>query len=152
MEIQLRDYQEACITGVLNSYEQNKSGSELVVLPCSAGKTIIFSQVIYQLAQKYDTSAMVVAHRDELLDQAADKYRMVKPDAIIGKVGSGVHEYGGEVTIDSIQTIYRPEHIKRLKALYGTGKGLLIIVDEADLSAAPTYQIVLESFPNAFVL
>ena len=152
MELELRDYQEACITGILASYEQNKSGSELIVLPCSAGKTIIFSQVIYQLAQKYDTSAMVIADRDELLNQAADKYRMVKPDAIIGKIGSGVHEYGGEVTIASIQTIHRPEHMKRLKALYGTGKGLLIIVDEADLSAAPTYQIVLESFPNAFVL
>src|SRR6266702_4062049 len=152
MEIVLREYQEACMQGILASYEQNKSGSELVVLPCRAGKTIIFSQVIYALAQKYDTSAMVIADRDELLNKAADKYRMVKPDAIIGKVGSGVHEYGGEVTIASIQTIHRPEHMKRLKALYGTGKGLLIIVDEADLSAAPTYQIVLESFPNAFVL
>jgi superfamily II DNA or RNA helicase len=152
MEIVLREYQEACITGILASYEQDKSGSELVVLPCSAGKTIIFSQVIYQLAEKYDTSAMVVAHRDELLDQAADKYRMVKPDAIIGKVGSGVHQYGGEVTIASIQTIYRPEHIKKLRALYGTGKGLFIIVDEAHHSMAQSYQIVLEAFPDAFVL
>src|SRR6266700_1846179 len=152
MEIVLREYQEACIQGILASYEQNKSGSELVVLPCSAGKTIIFSQVIYALAQKYDTSAMVIADRDELLNQAADKYRMVKPDAIIGKVGSGVHQYGGVVTVASIQTIYRPEHIKRLKALYGTGKGLLIIVDEAHLSAAMSYQIVLEAFPDAFVL
>ncbi len=32
MELELRDYQEACITGILASYEQNKSGSELVVL------------------------------------------------------------------------------------------------------------------------
>src|SRR6266702_5104988 len=152
MDIQLREYQEACITGILASYEHNKSGSELVVLPCSAGKTIIFSQVIYALAQKYDTSAMVVAHRDELLDQAADKYRLVKPDAIIGKVGSGIHEYGGEVTIASIQTIYRPEHIKKLRSLYGTGKGLLIIVDEAHHSMATSYQIVLEAFPDASVL
>src|SRR6266699_406145 len=141
MEIVLREYQEACIQGILASYEQNKSGSELVVLPCSAGKTIIFSQVIYALAQRYDTSAMVIADRDELLNQAADKYRMVKPDAIIGKIGSGVQEYGGEVTIASIQTIHRPEHMKRLKALYFTCKGLLIIVDVADLSALPTYQI-----------
>src|SRR6266705_5793642 len=132
MEIVLREYQEACIQGILASYEQNKSGSELVVLPCSAGKTIIFSQVIYQLAQKYDTSAMVVAHRDELLNQAADKYRMVKPDAIIGKVGSGFHEYGGELTVASVATVSRPEHIKRLQSIgYG-----LIVIDEAHRSGA----------------
>src|SRR6266571_2919411 len=88
----------------------------------------------------------IVLH--EVLDQAADKYRMVKPEAIIGKVGSGLHEYGGEVTVASIATISRPEHIKRLKAIgYG-----LIIVDEAHHIAAESYQKVLEALPDAFVL
>ena len=114
----------------------------------NCGKTVIFSQVIDRLNKQYGLNSMVIAHRDELLDQAADKYRMVKPDAIIGKVGSGLHQYGGEVTVASIATIQRPEHIKRLKAIgYG-----LIIVDEAHHVAAEGYQRVLEALPDAFVL
>ncbi len=152
MEFVLREYQQISIERILASYEQNNAGSELLVLPCSAGKTVIFSQVIHRLAEKHDTNAMVVAHRDELLDQAADKYRMVKPDAVIGKVGSGQYQYGGEVTVAGIMTIARPNHLKQLRALYGTGKGLLLIIDEAHHSMAQSYQDVLETLPDAFVL
>jgi superfamily II DNA or RNA helicase len=149
MEIELRNYQTECIRRVLASYEQTpKGGSELLVLPTGAGKTIVFCQVIGELNKQYGLNSLIIAHRDELLDQAADKYRMVKPDAIIGKVGSGLHEYGGEVTVASIATISRPEHIKRLKQIgYG-----LIIVDEAHHSEADSYQKVLEALPEAFVL
>lgn len=118
----------------------------------NSGKTVIFSHVIYSLAREHGLNAIVLCHLDELLEQAADKYRMVKPDAIIGKVGSGVHEYGGEVTVAGVQTVSRPEHLKQLKALYGTGKKLILVIDEAHLSAAPSYQRVQEALPDAFVL
>jgi superfamily II DNA or RNA helicase len=148
MQIELRDYQTESINRVLAAYEANKHGRELLVLPTGAGKTLIFSQVIQLLNERHGLNAIVVAHRDELIQQAADKYRMVKPDAIIGKVGSGLHQYGGEVTVASIATISRPEHLKRLKAIgYG-----LIIVDEAHHVAANGYQAVLEALPDAFVL
>lgn len=152
MPVELRDYQEECVRRVVASYAANPSGKELLVLPCAAGKTIIFSHVIDTLARKYGVLALIVGHLDELLDQAADKFRMVKPDAVIGKVGSGMYQYGGEVTVAGVFTICRPNHLKGLKALYGTGKKLLIVVDEAHLSAAPSYQMVLAAFPDAFVL
>ena len=117
--IELRDYQEECVKRVLASYQHNPHGTELIVLPTGAGKTIVFSTIIDLLNKQHSLAAFVVAHRDELLDQAAEKYRMVKPHAVIGKVGSGVHQYGGELTVASIATISRPEHLKRLKALYG---------------------------------
>src|SRR6266704_1742659 len=148
MEITLRSYQTECIEKVVASYEQDKHGDELLVLPVAAGKTVIFSQIINQLYKQYHVNAMVVAHTDVLLDQAAEKYRQVKPDAIIGKIGSGFHEYGGELTIASVATISRPEHIKRLQAIgYG-----LIVIDEAHRSGAESYKRVLEALPDAFVL
>jgi len=144
MELELRDYQIESISRILTSYEQNKHGSELLVLPCGAGKTVIFSQIIKRLG----VNALVIAHRDELFTQAADKYRMIKPDAIIGKIGAGVHEYGAELTVASIATISRPEHLKRLKSIgYG-----LIITDEAHHSQAESYQKVYETLPDAFHL
>jgi len=148
VEIELRPYQTESINRILASYEQNKHSSELLVLPTGSGKTVIFSQIIHHLSEKYGVNALVIAHRDEILDQSADKYRMVKPDAIIGKVGSGIHEYGGEVTVASIQTISRPEHLKRLQSIgYG-----LVITDEAHHSQAESYQKVYEVLPDAFHL
>ncbi len=144
----LRPYQEACVRRLLAAYEQDQHGHELLVLPTAAGKTVIFSQVIYELAERYGLHALIVAHTDELLYQAAEKYRQVKPTAVIGKVGGGIHDYGGEVTVASVDTISRPEHLATLKRIgYG-----LVVVDEAHRSAAPKYQRVLQALPDAFVL
>jgi len=151
---ELRDYQQECVQKVMQVYQQYHSApckelrDVLLVLPTGAGKTIIFCEIISQLARLYGVNALIIAHRDELLDQAADKYRVVKPMAVIGKVGSGLHQYGGEVTVASIATISRPEHLKRLKQIgYG-----LIITDEAHHSQANSYQMVYEALPNAFHL
>ena len=154
MDIELRPYQKDCIKLVLDAYAAyrvnpcKETRDALLVLPVAAGKTIIFSQIINQMANLYGLNALIIAHTDALLDQAADKYRMVKPEAIIGKVGSGRHEYGGEVTVASVATISRPEHLKRLKSIgYG-----LIVTDEAHRSAAPSYQTVYDALPDAFHL
>lgn len=151
--ITLRPYQQECVSLVLDAYRRFRTGQleerfQLVVLPTGSGKTVIFSSVIHTLAREHGLNALIIAHRDELLDQAAEKYRLVRPDAVIGKVGSGLHQYGGEVTVASIATISRPEHLKRLRAIgYG-----LIIIDEAHHSAAAGYQRVLNTLPESFVL
>ena len=144
----LRPYQEACVRRVVAAYEQDRHGHELLVEPLAAGKTVIFSQVIAQLAGTYGLHALIVAHTDELLNQAAEKYRQVKPTAVIGKVGGGLHDYGGEVTVASVDTISRPNHLATLKRIgYG-----LVVGDEAQRSAAPKYQRVLQALPDTFVL
>ncbi len=53
----LRPYQEACVRRLLAAYEQDQHGHELLVLPTAAGKTVIFSQVIYELAEHRATCA-----------------------------------------------------------------------------------------------
>ena len=97
----------ACVRRVVAAYERDRHGHELLVLPTAAGKTVIFSQVIAQLAGTYGLNALIVAHTDELLNQAAEKYRQVKPMAVIGKVGGGIHDFGGEVTVASVDTCER---------------------------------------------
>jgi superfamily II DNA or RNA helicase len=144
----LRPYQEACVRHIVAAYEQDRHGQELLVEPLAAGKTVIFSQVIYELAERYGLHTLIVAHTDELLSQAAEKYRQVKPTAAIGKVGGGIHDDGGEVTVASVDTISRPDHLTTLKRIgYG-----LVVGDEAHRSAAPKYQRVLQALPDAFVL
>ncbi len=146
MQIELDDrpYQTECINRVIEAHKTNPQGKALLVLPTGTGKTIVFSHI----AKRLGLTTLIIAHRQELLSQAADKMRMIRPDAIIGQVGAGRHEYGAEITVASVQTISRPEHLKNLHR-FGYG---LVIIDECHHSKANGYQAVLDVLPDAFVL
>src|SRR5579872_194841 len=146
--LELRPYQEECVRLVLEAFKKDRSGYEIIILPTGGGKTVCFWQVAYNIPTQPGGNVLIIAHREELLDQAADKYRMICPNAIIGKVGSGVHEYGCEVTVASIQTISRPDHLEKLQSIGFA----LIIVDEAHHIASNSYQKVLQALPNVFTL
>jgi superfamily II DNA or RNA helicase len=141
----LRPYQKACVQRILTVYRRKPEGGRaLIVLPTGCGKTIVFTEVARQLG----LTTLVIAHRQELLQQAADKFHVVAPMAAIGQVGAGRHEYGANITIASIQTLCRPEHLEQLPQ-FGYG---LVIIDEAHHAIASGYQAVLKALPRAFVL
>jgi superfamily II DNA or RNA helicase len=143
--IALRPYQQECVERVLTACQQQpRGGKTLLVLPTGGGKTIVFTEI----ARRLGLNTLIIAHRQELLQQAADKFRLVDPTVIIGQVGAGRHEWGAPVTVASVQTISRPEHLKQLK-LFGYG---LIIIDECHHAAAEGYRAVLDALPDAFVL
>ncbi len=143
--ITLRPYQEICVERVLDAYQRTpKGGRALLVLPTGGGKTLVFAET----ARRLGLTTLIIAHRQELLQQAADKFRMIDSTTMIGQVGAGRHEWGAPITVASVQTISRPEH---LKALTRFGYDL-VIVDEAHHSAASGYQAVLDVLPDAFVL
>src|SRR5262249_10824406 len=86
--ITLRPYQQTCIERVLAAYEQQPEGGKaLAVIATGGGKTVIFAEIARQLK----LTTLIIAHRQELLQQAADKFRLVDPTAIIGQVGAGRH-------------------------------------------------------------
>jgi superfamily II DNA or RNA helicase len=143
--ITLRDYQETCVQRVLDAYQrQPHGGSALVILPTGGGKTIVFAEI----ARRLGLLTLIIAHREELLTQAADKFRLIDPTAIIGQVGAGRHEWGAPITVASVQTISRPEHLKAVKR-FGYQ---LVIIDECHHSAASGYRTVLDALPDAFVV
>lgn len=143
--ITLRPYQETCVQRVLEAYQKQPcGGSALIILPTGAGKTVVFGEI----ARRLGLTTLIIAHREELLTQAADKFHMIDPTAIIGQVGAGRHEWGAPVTVASIQTISRLEH---LKAVIRFGYQL-VIIDECHHSAAAGYRTVLEALPEAFVV
>lgn len=143
--IKLRDYQETCVQRVLDAFhKQPHGGSALIVLATGGGKTVIFAEI----ARRLGLTTLIIAHREELLTQAADKFRMIDPTAIIGQVGAGRHEWGAPITVASIQTMSRPEHVKAVKR-FGYQ---LVIIDECHHSAAAGYRTVLDALPQAFVV
>ena len=72
--MKLRDYQEAAAEGVFREFQEHTSA--LAVLPTGLGKTVLFAEIIRRMHER-GCRAMVLAHREELITQAADKIRRV---------------------------------------------------------------------------
>ncbi|WP_263170648.1 DEAD/DEAH box helicase [Streptomyces sp. SCSIO ZS0520] len=113
-----------------------------VVLPTGAGKTVVFSHLVHRmLDQLGGHRALVIAHREELLAQAAAKLRAVDPQLRVGIVKAERDEHqDADVIVASVQTL---AVLKRREAIRDIG---LIIVDECHHAAARTYMEVLDYF------
>ena len=87
--MQLRPYQEKCIGQVFQSWNQYRK--TLIVLPTGGGKTIIFANI----ASKATGRTLIIAHREELLQQAIDK---IKQSLQINRGSGGAPASGGAQT------------------------------------------------------
>lgn len=125
MSITLHPDQQEALDAVLAAYHtQPVGGKALVIAPTGWGKTIFFSTLARELGRK--GNILIIAHRDELLNQAIEKLQSIDPTAIVGKVGGNSHEYGAPITVAGIDTISKDRHLKNLHKFGYT----LIIVDE----------------------
>lgn len=137
----LRDYQQELVSQIFASW---KSGNRKVMLqlPTGAGKTIIFAAITNEFL-KQGKRVMIIAHRKELITQAADKIRSttkIQP----GIIQSGFEQnLGSYVQIASIQTLIRREYPVKVD---------LLVFDEAHHTVSNSYKKIFEQYPNALVL
>ena len=131
MSITPRPYQIEARDTVLNRWKDGIT-RQVVSLPVAAGKSILFGMIVKSLHNK---KAIIVAHREELLQQAVQKVKMVYPDADIGILQGqnrdGLHR---NICVASIQTAVR--HIPELQKM-GFKVG---VCDEAHHIVADTYK------------
>ncbi|MCX6544420.1 MAG: DEAD/DEAH box helicase [Acidobacteria bacterium] len=130
----LRPYQHEAVNAVLAAFDRDVR-RQLVVMPTGTGKTIVFSEVIRRRGGR----ALVLAHRDELIQQPVDKIPMVMPGAQVGIVKAERDETDAQIVVASVQTLSRPRRGDRLVADFST-----IVVDEAHHAPADSYQRILE--------
>jgi ATP-dependent helicase IRC3 len=138
--IELRDYQHEAIAAVADRYRQGVR-RPLVSLPTGTGKTVIFASLASRAMQR-GNGVLVLAHRDELLTQAADKMRQVDgrlDELAVGLVKAEADQWDRPVVVASVQTLGRQARLDRV-----TRKFALIIVDEAHHAAADSYQRILK--------
>jgi superfamily II DNA or RNA helicase len=133
--MRLRPYQEQALAAVDLAEEQG-TRRQMLVMPTGAGKTVVFASLI----RRRRSRALVLAHRDELIQQAVDKIRGVIPGAVVGVVQAERDDHWAPIVVASVQTLAR---IKRLEAVAARPFGL-VICDEAHHAAAATYRGVFE--------
>ncbi|KAK5944509.1 putative ATP-dependent helicase IRC3 [Knufia obscura] len=142
-QIRLRQYQEECIQSVL-SYLKNGHRRLGVSLATGSGKTVIFTQLIDRVKSDHAkaTKTLILAHRRELVEQAARHCRRAYPEKSIEIEMGDQHASGvADITIASVRSL----QIGRLEK-YDPELYKLVLVDEAHHIVAPGYLEVLEHF------
>jgi superfamily II DNA or RNA helicase len=138
----LRDYQVDCLERVHKAAARGVR-RQMGVAATGLGKTVIFCA----LAREMGVRTLVVAHRDELIEQAAAKVLEVWPDADVGIVKGDRDEVHAKVVVASVQTLSRDKRLARLlmPTLITDAPFGLVIIDEAHHAAAASYRKLIHA-------
>lgn len=134
----LRDYQRAAIDAVRSVWATGVNRTA-VVLPTGAGKTVVFSH----MAAEETGRTLVIAHRQELVDQAAAKIRTIAPGFKVGvDMADRRADSDCRAVVASVQTLAS----EKRRARWEPGAFTQVVVDECHHAVADTYVRVLEYF------
>lgn len=142
--VRLRDYQEECIQSVLSSLKQGHKRLG-ISLATGAGKTVIFTQLIDRIkpTSKDATQTLILAHRRELVEQAARHCTNAYPGKTVDIEMGNMHASGAaDITIASVQSLTSGDRISK----FSPNRFKLVLVDEAHHIVAPGYLRTLEHF------
>jgi len=92
MRLTPRPYQHEAVAALLAAAARGVQRS-LLVLPTGTGKTIVFALLV----QRRGGRSLILAHRDELIQQAVDKLRLVDPTLSLGIVQAAHDEESREM-------------------------------------------------------
>lgn len=145
--MELRPYQEEARQAVESQWEKGLKKT-LLVLPTGCGKTIVFAKVAEDQV-RHGSRVLILAHRGELLEQAADKIgKATRLGCAVEKADQTCIGSWFRVVVGSVQSLMREKRLSQFPEDYfGT-----IIIDEAHHCISGSYQKVLGHFPEARVL
>lgn len=144
---ELRPYQAEAKQAILAAWDEGYRKT-LLVLPTGCGKTVVFSSVTENQVNK-GHRVLIMAHRGELLDQAADKLKEASGlDSVLEKAESTSLGSFLPVTVGSVQSLAQEKRLARFPNDYFQD----IIVDEAHHCLSDSYKRVLDHFPDANIL
>ena len=144
--MELRPYQQEAREAV--EHQWREVDRTLLVLPTGCGKTIVFASVTADQVSAGDR-VLILAHRGELLEQAADKLRQaVGLGCAVEKAGESCLGSWYRVVVGSVQTLMREKRLEQFPPDYfGT-----IVIDEAHHAVSDSYRRILDHFADAKVL
>ncbi len=137
-----RPYQDQALDAIDRACESHPS--TLVVMATGLGKTVVFSAWLARRPRR----SIVIAHREELIDQAAENLRGFVGDSVSVEMGERYSPEGGllkpRVVVASVQTLSNPRRLARFDPReFGQG-----VIDEAHHAPAPSYGSVMDHFAS----
>ena len=143
--MELRPYQNEARDAILKEWQEKDK--TLLVLPTGCGKTVVFADVAKRRTK--EGRVLVLAHREELLSQAADKIKnFCGLECSVEKAEQTAIGRNEPITVGSVQTLQTEKRLERFPNDYFS----TVIVDEAHHVLANSYQKVLGHFDGAKVL
>jgi superfamily II DNA or RNA helicase len=135
----LRSYQQELVAGVECEWARGFR-SVAMVLPTGGGKTTTFAEVIerWLAGPAQGRRAVVMAHRTELVEQAADRIR-AHSNVPVGIVKAERNQTRAPVVVGSVQTL-APRGGRRARMISDVG---LVVVDECHRAAALSYTTLI---------
>lgn len=145
--MELRPYQREAREAVWNEWNDGHSKT-LLVLPTGCGKTIVFAKITEDAVCK-GGRVLILAHRSELLEQAADKlHKACGLGSAVEKADQTCLGSWYRVCVGSVQSLMRPKRLGKFPKDYFS----TIIIDEAHHAISDSYQVILRHFSSANVL
>lgn len=146
-KMELRPYQQEAKEAIFRKWDEGQNRL-LLVLPTGTGKTIVFAAVTEECV-RMGSRILILAHRVELLEQAADKImKTTGLSCAMEKAEQTCREQYYRVVVGSVQTLMREKRLKTFpKDYFDT-----IVVDEAHHCITDSYQKILQYFSGANVL
>jgi superfamily II DNA or RNA helicase len=140
VNFELRPYQREAVEAIIKGFGEFRR--QLRVCPTGGGKTIEFAA----LAGHYQPGkTLIIAHRDELIEQARDKvFRLTGPYPDVEKASTRA-SLNAPIVVASVQSLCR-------RAPFPADHFRLVVVDEAHHVLSESFQRVLSGFSGAYVL
>lgn len=131
----LRDYQQSLFNKIISNFSSGIQ-SQMLVLPTGGGKTVLFSAIAktYTDAGK---SIMMICHRQELIDQGANKLKQIT-GVFPGIIKAGYKYTQSQVQVASIQSLKSEKRIKPPVDL--------LIIDEAHHATSRVYADIVNHY------
>jgi ATP-dependent helicase IRC3 len=125
--------------------EARKRGfrAQLVSLATGLGKSVVIATLPELLELRSTDVTLVVAHRDELVQQLVEKMKAQNPDAVVGvEKADAVATDDCSIIVATVQTL-TAARLERFVTKFGR-RIALFVIDEAHHAAAPTYRAILD--------
>ncbi|MBD2072409.1 DEAD/DEAH box helicase [Phormidium sp. FACHB-592] len=141
-QYRVRDYQETLIQNICQQWQQGQQ-RVLAQLPTGGGKTIIAGAIASSFTCR-DETVLFLAHREELLTQAASKIGQIAA-VPVGIIKAGYQpNLTAPIQVASVQSM-----VNRLSLFPDPA---LVITDESHHATASGYRKIYQAYPDAYQL
>jgi len=152
--LRLRPYQIEAQQAIVEARKRG-ARAQLVSLATGLGKSVVIATLPELLELRPTDVTLVVAHRDELIQQLVEKMKAQNPDAVVGvEKADDVASEECSIIVATVQTL-TGVRLNRFITKFGR-RIALFVIDEAHHAAAPTYRAILDKLalkrPDALVI